>query len=274
MNRKRWIALLLALACLLLAGCQKQSAEDLQTPDDESDVVGDDWRTWGWINDWGTIVVDGEMIDVLLCVFTQNAVLYYDDATQVEFADLHYPYELADAEESYDSLTLLDQNGDDVEDIRLVFIHDDGMQTEFIWCWDDGEYVFSPELSGESAAEFPRGTIVTEDMSEEETQEEPELTPEEETRQFAGYWYAGEDIWLWINENAGWWVISENGDMIDRGDFTFDGEALYLNMLGYGFIGRLLPQGDGSLLEENSELEYVWVAESDVPEAVLTAPLE
>ena len=42
MNRKRWIALLLALACLLLAGCQKQSAEDLQTPDDESDVVGDD----------------------------------------------------------------------------------------------------------------------------------------------------------------------------------------------------------------------------------------
>ena len=68
MNRKRWIALLLALACLLLAGCQKQSAEDLQTPDDESDVVGDDWRTWGWINDWGTIVVDGEMIDVLLCV--------------------------------------------------------------------------------------------------------------------------------------------------------------------------------------------------------------
>ena len=68
--------------------------------------------------------------------------------------------------------------------------------------------------------------------------------------------------------------ISENGDMIDRGDFTFDGEALYLNMLGYGFIGRLLPQEDGSLLEENSELEYVWVAESDVPEAVLTAPLE
>ena len=36
----------------------------------------------------------------------------------------------------------------------------------------------------------------------------------------------------------------------------------------------LLPQEDGSLLEENSELEYVWVAESDVPEAVLTAPLE
>ena len=143
--KKRWIALMLALGCLLLAGCRKQ-ADTAGGSDD--DVAGEDWRTWGWVDDWGVLEKGDEQIRLLLCVFTENAVLFYDDDTQTEFADLHYPYALEDAEEAYEAVSLFDQNGDGSSDVRLVFLHDDGMQTEFVWCWDGETFVFSQDLSG------------------------------------------------------------------------------------------------------------------------------
>ena len=146
--RRRWIALLLAFLSILLMGCQR-AAE----PEVEEDVAGEDWRTWGWVDDWGTLVLDGEHIDLLLCVFSENAVLFYDDATMTEFADLEYPYPVEDAQERYDSLSLLDKNGDDWEDVRIVFRHEDGMDTVFVWCWDGSGFVFAPELSGEEPYE-------------------------------------------------------------------------------------------------------------------------
>ena len=146
--RRRWIALLLAFLSILLMGCQR-AAE----PEVEEDVAGEDWRTWGCVDDWGTLVLDGEHIDLLLCVFSENAVLFYDDATMTEFADLEYPYPVEDAQERYDSLSLLDKNGDDREDVRIVFRHENGMDTVFVWCWDGSGFVFAPELSGEEPYE-------------------------------------------------------------------------------------------------------------------------
>ena len=52
--KQTWITLL-ALAGLLLAGCQ--SAAEPEAPDEN--VAGADWRTWGWVQDAGTFVHGG-----------------------------------------------------------------------------------------------------------------------------------------------------------------------------------------------------------------------
>ena len=79
--RKKILALLLALACGLLAGCAPAAEPDAEP--DGSDIAGADWRTWGIINDMGTLVRDAERIDVCVCVHTEDAAIYYDTAEQV-----------------------------------------------------------------------------------------------------------------------------------------------------------------------------------------------
>lgn len=164
MNGKRWIALPLALACVLLAGCQSRAAqEDESAPgsaeEQTGDVAGADWRTWGTVSDSGALTVDGEQVNVLLCVFRENAMLYYDRAEQEIFAELTYPYALEDAQTAYASCELTDQNGDGQDDVRLTFLHEGGKQTDFVWCRDGETFVFDAERSGESVAEFLRSTV-------------------------------------------------------------------------------------------------------------------
>ena len=79
--KRTWIALL-ALAGLLLAGCQ--SAAEPDAPDE--DVAGADWRTWGWVNDAESITQGGKTTDALVCVFTDEIDLYLDDETQTLYA--------------------------------------------------------------------------------------------------------------------------------------------------------------------------------------------
>ena len=144
MRKKNLAALLLALASILLAGCRSMAA-----PAQEENIAGADWRTWGWIDDSGVITTpEGAQVSLLLCVFPENAVLFYDDDTQTAFADLRYPYAIKDAKQSYASVTLLDWNSDGSADIQLVFSHDDGTQTELVWCWNGEEFAFAPVLSG------------------------------------------------------------------------------------------------------------------------------
>ena len=164
MNGKRWIALLLALACVLLAGCQSRAAKETEVvpgaaEEKSGDIAGADWRTWGMVSDSGVLTVDGEQVKVLLCVFRENAVLYYDRAEQEVFAELPYPYALEDAQTAYASCELTDQNGDGQDDIRLTFLYDGGKQTDLVWCRDGVTFVFDPERSGNSVAEFLRGTV-------------------------------------------------------------------------------------------------------------------
>ena len=75
-------------------------------------------------------------------------MLFYDDDTQTAFADLRYPYAIEDAKQSYASMTLLDQNGDGSADVRLVFLHEDGTQTELVWCRSGEEFALAPALAG------------------------------------------------------------------------------------------------------------------------------
>ena len=65
--------LLAVLLCFALAAC---GADD--SADDEQ-IVGDDWRTWGTIDDYGTITLDGEETEVCVCVGEDDASFYYDE---------------------------------------------------------------------------------------------------------------------------------------------------------------------------------------------------
>ena len=88
MKTRRCFALLLALM-LVLTGCAANAAEEEEEP--SGDTAGADWRTWGWVNDAGTLTRDGEEIDVLVCVFTDSIMLYLDDETQTVVGVAEYP---------------------------------------------------------------------------------------------------------------------------------------------------------------------------------------
>ena len=96
MKTRRCFALLLALM-LVLTGCAANAAEEEEEP--SGDTAGADWRTWGWVNDAGTLMRDGEEIDVLACVFSDSIMLYLDDETQtvVGVAEYHWMIRTATA---------------------------------------------------------------------------------------------------------------------------------------------------------------------------------
>ena len=106
MKTRRCFALLLALM-LVLTGCAANAAEEEEEP--SGDTAGADWRTWGWVNDAGTLTRDGEEIDVLACVFTDSIMLYLDDETQTVVGVAEYPETMDDAREAYVSVSLDEQ---------------------------------------------------------------------------------------------------------------------------------------------------------------------
>ena len=84
MRSSRKIAAAL-LALLMLAACAA-CAEKQQEPEEEPQIAGADWRTWGWVNDAESITQGGKTTDALVCVFTDEIDLYLDDETQTLYA--------------------------------------------------------------------------------------------------------------------------------------------------------------------------------------------
>ena len=146
MKTRRCFALLLALM-LVLTGCAANAAEEEEI---SRDTAGADWRTWGWVNDAGTLTRDGEEIDVLVCVFTDSIMLYLDDETQTVVGVAEYPETMDDAREAYVSVSLDDQDGDGYSDLRAVFDRASGEETVLNWLWDaeSGEFVFRTNNKG------------------------------------------------------------------------------------------------------------------------------
>lgn len=146
MKTRRCFALLLALM-LVLTGCAANAAEEEEI---SGDTAGADWRTWGWVNDAGTLTRDGEKTDVLVCVFTDSIMLYLDDETQTVVGAAEYPETMEDAREAYVSVSLDDQNGDGYSDLRAVFASPSGEETVLNWIWDaeSGAFVCQPDSKG------------------------------------------------------------------------------------------------------------------------------
>ena len=116
--KKKILALLLALACGLLAGCAPAAEPD------------------------------AERIDVCVCVHTEDAAIYYDTAEQVLLDEAVYPETIPDAQSAYSGISFDDLNADAQGDIRMTFLHEDGTQTVLVWYWDaEGGYVYQPDCS-------------------------------------------------------------------------------------------------------------------------------
>jgi hypothetical protein len=133
---KKQIGILLAAILILLLGWNLLSAPAVRETDPpEEDIAGSDWRTWGIIDDQGTLVRGGEAIDFCACVHTGDTALYYDTEDQVLLAELVYPAPVENAEERYLGMEITDRNGDGSSDILLRFSQGKGT-LELLFCWD------------------------------------------------------------------------------------------------------------------------------------------
>lgn len=150
--KKNLAFLLAAVLCLSLTACSNSNG-----PDDEPDVVGNDWRVTGVVRDSGTITRDGEDNVVLVCVHKADATFYYDTEDQVLFDSVDYPITLeSDAWEAFQSIAFADLNGDGNSDVIMKF-NNGGSELLMVWFWDteSAEFVYQPEESqiGKDAAE-------------------------------------------------------------------------------------------------------------------------
>ena len=99
---KKTMTILLAAFLILLLGwvILPAPAREQEAPPEE-DIAGSDWRTWGIIDDSGTLVQDGDTIPFCACVHTENTTLYHDTENQVLLAELDYPAPVENAEQRY-----------------------------------------------------------------------------------------------------------------------------------------------------------------------------
>ena len=133
---KKTMAVLLAAFFILLLGwvILPALAREQEDPPEEN-IAGSDWRTWGIIDDYGTLVRDGETIAFCACVHTQDTTLYYDTEDQVLLAELVYPAPVENAEQRYLGMDTADRNGDGSSDVLLRFSQKEGT-LELLFCWD------------------------------------------------------------------------------------------------------------------------------------------
>ena len=133
---KKQIGVLLAAFLILLLGWAILPAPAMPSDDPpEEGIAGSDWRTWGIIDDSGTLVQDGETIPFCACVHTGDTTLYHDTESQVLLAELDYPVPVENAEQRYLGMETADRNGDGSSDVLLRFSQEDGT-LELLFCWD------------------------------------------------------------------------------------------------------------------------------------------
>ena len=126
----------LLLAVFMIAACAACAEKQQDEPEEEQQIAGADWRTWGWVNDAGSVTHGGKTSDVLVCVFTDEIDLYLDDETQTLYAAASYPETIDDAREAYAGCSLDDRNGDGESDLQAEFVRSDGEKRTLTWYWE------------------------------------------------------------------------------------------------------------------------------------------
>lgn len=139
---KKQIGVLLTAFLVLLLGWAILPAPAMPSDDPpEEDIAGSDWRTWGIINDSGTLVQGREAIPFCACVHTGDTTLYHDTESQVLLAELVYPAPVENAEERYLGMETRDLNGDGSSDILLRFSQKEETLV-LMFCWDSETETF------------------------------------------------------------------------------------------------------------------------------------
>ena len=132
---KKTMGILLAVCLLLLLGWTFRPAPARGQDLPEEDIAGSDWRTWGIIDDYGTLLHGGETIAFCACVHTEDTTLYYDTESQVLLAELVYPAPVENAEQRYLGMETADRTGDGSSDVLLRFSQKE-KTLELLFCWD------------------------------------------------------------------------------------------------------------------------------------------
>ena len=132
---KKTMGILLAVCLLLLLGWTFRPAPARGQDLPEEDIAGSDWRTWGIIDDYGTLLQGGETIAFCACVHTEYTTLYYDTESQVLLAELVYPAPVENAEQRYLGMETADRTGDGSSDVLLRFSQKE-KTLELLFCWD------------------------------------------------------------------------------------------------------------------------------------------
>ena len=155
---KNYASILLALVlCLSVTACgdsnENKENKDVETKpagkEVDPDVGGSDWRTTGvWTTD-GTMTIDGEVIDVLVCVHNADANFYYNEKEQMLYNYVDYPITLdGDADEMFNYISFEDLNYDGNSDVTMSF-DNGGKEILMVWFWDPDTtlYVYQPDES-------------------------------------------------------------------------------------------------------------------------------
>ena len=108
----------------------------------DHELVGADWRTWGVIDAFGTLSLDGTDTDVCVCLFADRAEIYYDEASQRLLKTVEFPERLSDEEYEKLSITLSDDTGDGNTDLAFVVGTEDTIDRRFCYIYDQNEFVY------------------------------------------------------------------------------------------------------------------------------------
>ena len=169
MNKKAIVALL-AACTLLLAACGQAGGETGGQTGGQTDgrknggaeqpvpassaktspaeeITGADWRTWGTIDGYGTLHIDGEDVDVCACVFGDRVELYYDEASQSLYRQIDYPEKLTTEQYQKAQVSFEDFDGDGSTDVRVTVGDDGGTELWWTWAWDTDDFVYMAALA-------------------------------------------------------------------------------------------------------------------------------
>lgn len=126
-----------------------------QDNDTDGSIDGADWRTWGIIDDYGTINTGSEEIDVCVCLFADRAELYYNEGSQSLYKTIEYPRRLTTKQYENSDISFEDFNGDGITDIRVTVEDSEGVELWMTWVYDTDDFVYMAGL------EYPPVPVMT-----------------------------------------------------------------------------------------------------------------
>ena len=126
---------------------EKEEKEEKQEPEEDGDIVGNDWRTWGIIDAYATMKTEEGDADICACLFADRAELYYDDESQTLFAQVDFTYTLSEEQYEAAEISFADEDGDGFTDITVSSEGSGDGDIVQVFLYDDGAYVYSEELS-------------------------------------------------------------------------------------------------------------------------------
>ena len=232
MNKTKRIMALVLCLCLALAalsGCGAPAQND-------DEITGDDWRTTGVVDGYGTIVRGDATIDVCICVDNTQAVFYYDQAERKELDRVVYPVRIDGSETSFDAISFDDLDMDGNGDVQMFFSTGD-VQSILTWLWTDAGYVLDESRSDYST------------FLGAQREEEGDLSD------YVGLWkYDTMELWVNISADGSWEMLDSGTNVLYHGDVQVGpSEALLVSTDGgdpmtLSRLGDELVDGDGDVL--------------------------